>query len=183
MKITGLIGVPGSGKSTFFRKNILDKMENKVVVKFFHGTKRQPITMTLDPQLRYAVFGVYEEGEQFPGTDKLSKSCGPAVRELLTELASGTETMYLAPGVQLDNSWSFFWEGERFSNNPMFQHLISLRDTGVVVETLFLNPPQETLARNRQGRVQNEKWLQGMETRIKNLVSKYGEGLQIKEIA
>lgn len=186
LSIYGLIGVPGSGKSTFFQKNVLKGSEG-TVVKFNYqqenpDKKWQPIALTLFPSEKKAVFGIYEEGEQFPGTDKLSKSCGPSVRQFLKDMANGKARNI--EGIMVDSSWSFFWEGERFTNNPFFQLLVAMKETGKAnVKVDYLSPDEAVLARNRKGRVQDAKWLQGMETRVSNIYKKYGEPLAIERIS
>lgn len=185
LKISGLIGVPGSGKSTFFKERVLKDSEG-ILVKFTYpqedpDKKWQPIAITLFPEVKKAVFGIYEEGEQFPGTDKLSKSCGPSVRAFIRDLAQGESKML--EEIQVDSTWHFFWEGERFTNNPFFTFLEGLKKAGLAsVEVKYLFPTEDVLARNRAGRTQDAKWLQGMETRVSNIYKKYKDSLCIEKI-
>jgi hypothetical protein len=176
MKIKGLIGVPGSGKSTVM-KDKLSVMGGAYELRSWKHPqedpekKPQPITAWLYPSFRTLVFGHYDPGVEFPGTDTLSKSCGSSVRQFLLDVLEHSPVDI--GGILVTKEWSFLWEGERFMNRPMFDFFRDIKYKGaeVVVDLLEVSP--ETLARNRAERVQDPTWLRGMETRVRNIVACY----------
>jgi len=153
MKIIGLIGEPAAGKSTVFRK---------LLASFGEGTVRKEglVVYTEYPDDKVIVAGIYDE-QVFSGTDRLSKGCGPKYREWLT-------TKCADPAY---SDWTFYWEGERFSNSKFFDFF---RDECSDVTIYYLMADSKTLnERNANRSNQNPSWRKGMATRMFNLREGY----------
>jgi ABC-type dipeptide/oligopeptide/nickel transport system ATPase component len=152
MKIIGLIGEPAAGKSTVMKNFIATLGEGEIV-------KDGLVVYTRYNDDRVIIAGKYEEGVTFCGTDTLSKGCGPKYREWL-------EKVHRDPAFE---NWTFYWEGERFSNNPFMELLTNLGAT-----TYYLEADGKTLnERNANRSNQNLTWRKGMQTRMHNLRDKY----------
>jgi ABC-type dipeptide/oligopeptide/nickel transport system ATPase component len=153
MKIIGLIGEPAAGKSTVMR-DFLAGLGPKEVVK--EGL----VTYTRYNQDKVIVAGIYDD-QVFSGTDRLSKGCGPKYREWLA--AKNLDSDY--------DTWTFYWEGERFSNSKFFDFFYS--ECGNVL-VYFLSADEELLdERNANRSNQNASWRKGMRTRMRNLRENY----------
>jgi ABC-type dipeptide/oligopeptide/nickel transport system ATPase component len=153
MKIVGLIGEPASGKSTVFRKLI-------ATLGGYSIQKQGLVTYTLYHDDKVIIAGIYDE-QVFSGTDRLSKGCGPAYREWITQKNEGPDW----------DSWTFYWEGERFSNSKFFDFF---RDECSDVTIYYLMADEATLnERNANRSNQNPSWRKGMATRMRNLKEGY----------
>ena len=153
MKIIGLVGEPAAGKSTVFRSLIESLGEGTV-------RKEGLVTYTEFPTTKVLVAGIYDESV-FSGTDRLSKSCGPKYREWLDNKTKDPEYA----------GWTFYWEGERFSNGKFFDFFFSLGTSSVVY---YLEADEDTLnERNANRSNQNPIWRKGMATRMRNLREGY----------
>jgi hypothetical protein len=167
MKIIGVIGEPAAGKSTVMR-NFISGLSGGVV------EKEGLVTYTNFPDFKVIVAGIYDE-QIFSGTDRLSKSCGPKYREWLTMKNSDPEF----------NMWTFYWEGERFSNNKFFDFFFK---ECVEIRVYYLTAEEETLnLRNTNRSNQNPTWRKGMKTRMENLRDKYrlievGQGFSLTKV-
>lgn len=154
MKIIGLIGEPAAGKSTVM-KNFISGLGDGSIIK--EGL----VVYTVYPEHRVVVAGKYEEGVTFCGTDTLSKGCGPKYREWIANKNANPEW----------NDYTFYWEGERFSNSKFFDFFHSdCKD----VTTYYLEADEDTLnVRNASRSNQNDSWRKGMRTRMHNLRKNY----------
>ena len=73
-KILAVIGRPGVGKTTLFKKFIESKnWENKELIKL--------VPSLYNEELDLHILGKYEEGEVFAGTDRMSMAVMPAAVE------------------------------------------------------------------------------------------------------
>lgn len=155
MKIIGLIGEPAAGKSTVMKKLIASLSPISAVVK--NGL----VVYTLYPEDKVIIAGKYEEGVTFCGTDTLSKGCGPKYREWLQ--AAQTEHRF--------EDYTFYFEGERFSNSKFFDFFYSeCKD----VTIYYLEADENVLnERNAARSNQNDSWRKGMRTRMLNLKNGY----------
>ena len=154
MKIVGLIGEPAAGKSTVMRK-FIDTLEGGSAI-----VKDGLVVYTLYPDDKVIVAGIYDE-QVFSGTDRMSKACGPKVREWLTQMNK-------------DPAWddyTFYWEGERFSNSKFFHYFYN-ECPEVTIYCLMAD--EATLnERNANRSQQNETWRKGMRTRMRKLRTDY----------
>ncbi len=154
MKIIGLCGEPASGKSTIMRA-LISRLQGEGTLK-----KEGLVVYTEYPEDKVFVAGIYDEAV-FSGTDRTAKSCGPKYREWLD--AKNADPEY--------DSWTFYWEGERFSNSKFFDFFyVGCPD----VTTYFLEAdPQLLDERNASRSNQNPSWRKGMATRMRNLREGY----------
>ena len=153
MKIIGLIGEPAAGKSTVFRKLIATLGGSSI-------QKQGLVTYTLYHDDKVIVAGIYDE-QVFSGTDRLSKGCGPTYREWIAQKNENPEW----------DDWTFYWEGERFSNSKFFDFF---RDECSDVTIYYLTADEKTLnERNANRSNQNPSWRKGMATRMRNLQENY----------
>jgi GTPase SAR1 family protein len=154
MKIIGMCGEPASGKSTIMRK-FISGLQGTGIVK-----KEGLVAYTEFAEDRVIVAGIYDEAV-FSGTDRTAKSCGPKFRDWLA--AKNSDSDY--------DDWTFYWEGERFSNSKFFDFF---RDECSDVTIYYLNADEETLnERNANRSNQNSSWRKGMATRMRNLREGY----------
>lgn len=154
MKITYYIGVPGSGKTTLMR----NKLEEFRKVEPDEWVKEGFVTYHKFPSQKVIVLGKYDE-RTFSGTDTWSKAAGVKFRQWLLDNEESLK------------DWTITGEGERLSNNP---NLDAMFATGNM-ELVLVQVSDEELDRRRAARnnTQNESWMRGMQTRIRNLCSKY----------
>ena len=148
-----LCGEPAAGKSTV--------MKNFIATLGSYSIQKQGlVTYTLFHDDNVIIAGIYDE-QVFSGTDRLSKSAGPAYRKWLATMNANPEW----------DDWSFFAEGERFSNSKFFDFF---RDECSDVTIYYLNADEETLnERNANRSNQNPSWRKGMATRMRNLREGY----------
>jgi len=154
MKIIGFIGEPASGKSTVMREIISSfkgvgyvRKIGLIVYTFYHDDKA-------------IVAGIYDD-QVFSGTDRLSKSCGPVYREWIKEMVDDPDF----------DDYTFYWEGERFSNNKFFDFFFQECPDPLIY---YLEVNEEVLNERNQARSQqNDTWRKGMKTRMNNLKNKY----------
>ncbi len=148
-----LCGEPAAGKSTV--------MKNFIATLGSYSVQKQGlVAYTLFPDDKIIIAGIYDE-QVFSGTDRLSKGVGPQFREWIAQKNENPEW----------DDWSFFAEGERFSNSKFFDFF---RDECSDVTIYYLTADEETLnERNANRSNQNPSWRKGMATRMRNLREGY----------
>jgi hypothetical protein len=153
MKIIGIIGEPAAGKSTVMRNLI-------ATLGGYSVQKQGLVAYTLFHDDKVIVAGIYDE-QVFSGTDRLSKGCGPTYRDWFATKNANPEW----------DDWTFYWEGERFSNSKFFDFFFN-ECSGVQVN--YLVAEDEVLnERNANRSNQNPTWRKGMKTRMENLKKNY----------
>lgn len=146
MKIIAIGGEPGSGKSTLM-KRIISNFEMEPKYKEFK----------LVPYLQrdsIYVLGKYEEGEVFSGTDRMSMAVQPEAIKFLKTLSDDSIVLY---------------EGDRLFTASFLEHCIDEYDLEIIYLSTDKKVRQERY--KERGSDQNEKWLQGRETKIANILS------------
>lgn len=135
-----LIGQPGSGKSTLMAAL----------------TGSQLVTINRKPfaHIEY-MNGAVQLGAvraEFSGTDALGMDVQPKVLKWLTEAAPK----------------AVCGEGDRLANGKFFT---AVKELGFTLTVVLLTVPDEVAAARRAGRGsnQNETWLEGRKTKVKNL--------------
>lgn len=143
--VLALIGEPGTGKTTLFRKFIDQyKWENVEPVKL--------VSSMYCKDTNTYILGKYEENEVFAGTDKLSMCCQPQVVDFIS-----------------NSNANILFEGDRLTNMKFFDFLIGLPETDVKI--IVLTVPQEVMNERYQdrGSDQSDTFLKGRKTKINNI--------------
>ena len=136
-------------------------MRNLIATLGGHSVQKQGLVVyTLFHDDKVIVAGIYDE-QMFSGTDRLSKGCGPTYRNWLATKNANPEW----------DGWTFYWEGERFSNSKFFDFFFN-ECPGVQIN--YLVAEDEVLnERNANRSNQNPTWRKGMKTRMENLKKNY----------
>jgi len=149
-KIIAIGGVPGTGKTTLMRNFIatIDDWEMVEPVKL--------LSCMYSKSKDCYIFGKYEEGEVFAGTDRLSMAVQPNAVEFLKSTQS-----------------NIIFEGDRLFNQSFLEVIMGLPNTDLQI--VYLTAPQSTLESryNDRGSEQSEKFLKGRETKYNNLLSNF----------
>ena len=159
-KLIGICGVPGTGKTTLMR----EWMSTRI------WTEDKPAQL-LDSHVSndgIRVFGRYENGEIYAGTDKLSMSVMPTAIEYLRS--------------EKDGEGVFVFEGDRLSSIKFFS---AAREYGYDVYIIILETSEEERERRYGDRMsdQNQKFIQGRITKVKNINTMFGPSLYEDGIA
>lgn len=148
-KILALIGEPGTGKTTLFRK----------FIEQYTWEKREEIKLVntmycKDKDLH--IIGKYEEGETFAGTDRLSMSVVPEA----IKFVEGTSS-------------NIMFEGDRLTGSKFFDFLVNLPETELKI--IVLNVSSNTLKERyaERGSNQSETFLKGRKTKIGNIMTNF----------
>jgi hypothetical protein len=149
MKVVGFIGVPGVGKSTRMRK---------IIEGLGSGTleKEGMVSFHLFPETKSVVVGIYDD-QLFSGTDRLGMAIAVKFREWATAKFLDGE----------HDDWTMYWEGQRFSTNPMMKFFFENFDANI-----YLLEESDEVLQQRQderGNKQTASFLKGMKTRVENL--------------
>lgn len=146
IKIIAIGGEPGAGKTTFMREiikriNPVPKYDEFKLVPFLQKDN-------------IYILGKYEEDSIFQGTDRMSMAVQPAAVKFLDSLSDNSVVLY---------------EGDRLFNNSFLEHCDGKFDLSII----YLKTDKETRqARCKdRGSEQNETWLNGRETKVKNILS------------
>tara|TARA_R110000803_G_scaffold63790_2_gene124525 strand:+ start:1280 stop:1849 length:570 start_codon:yes stop_codon:yes gene_type:complete len=147
-KLIGVVGMPGTGKTTLMRE----------WMKSREWTYDKPIKL-LDSYTSgdIRLFGKYEEGEVYAGTDRLSMAVQPAAIEYMDTNPSPIN----------------IFEGDRLTSAAFFQKCI---DFGHDVSIIVLEV-SDTIREERyeeRGSEQSDKFISGRRTKIENIKSQFG---------
>lgn len=148
-KIIALIGEPGTGKTTLFRK----------FMEPFSWEKQEPVKLVNTmycKELDLHIIGKYEEGEVFAGTDKLSMAVMPEAIKFVKNTTSNV-----------------IFEGDRLTSSKFFDFLICVPDADV--KFIVLTAPSNILSERYEARGSNqsETFLKGRTTKINNIRSNF----------
>ena len=148
-KIIAIGGVPGTGKTTLFRKFMEGKTFEKV-----EPVKLMPALYSAELDLY--ILGKYDEGEIYAGTDKLSMACQPNIQEFAASTTS-----------------NILYEGDRIFNQSFLEFAMDLPD--VDLQIIFLNASQPLLEQrySDRGSNQSETFLKGRNTKYNNLLGNF----------
>jgi GTPase SAR1 family protein len=145
--VIGIIGAPGTGKTTLM-KQWMERWDWE-----YHRTGQLDHYVSGD----LVVLGVYPEGETFGGTDKLSMSIAPQVVEFL------------------DNNEDkvILFEGDRLNSKKFFQEVL---DKGWNLRIVALDVDKEERERRyeERGSEQDPTWLQGRISKVENVIEEFG---------
>lgn len=158
-KILAIGGVPGTGKTTLMRALMqsLGEWERVKPVKL--------VDCEYNKSHDLYVFGKYDEGEVFAGTDKLSMAVQPEALQFIKN----------------NQDLNVIFEGDRLFNGSFLRDLMDLPDTDLKVVLLTCPNKELTERYKARGSEQPEKFLQGRKTKYDNLLMSFDIGSIIEE--
>jgi GTPase SAR1 family protein len=149
VKLIGIVGMPGTGKTTMMREWI----EKREWVK---DTPLKLLDSMINPEKSIRLFGKYEEGDTFAGTDKLSMAVQPVAIEYLN---NPTHDVNIFEGDRL-TSVKFFQEAERLGHEV---HIIVLEVSDATREQRYKD----------RGSDQSETFINGRRTKVQNIIDNF----------
>jgi broad-specificity NMP kinase len=156
-KVIAVCGVPGTGKSTLFRE----------FMKSSTWERTQPAKLVdseYSKDLDLYILGKYDEGETFPGTDKLSL----AVQPEFVKWFKVTESNILMEGDRLTNMNLY----ELMSEQPDIEfHIVVLKCKQDLLKQRYAD----------RGSNQSDQFLNGRETKISNIQNNFSLAEYITE--
>jgi hypothetical protein len=153
MKIVGLIGVPGTGKTTLTRAWMKQHASD-----WQRAEPRKLVTCEYSPSRNTYILGKYDEGEVFAGTDKLSMSVMPEAKIFLKEC---------------DKSTNIFFEGDRLGSASFFEYIMDLPKVELHILKLQADSRTLSIRYSERGSNQSEQFLSGRETKISNICNNF----------
>lgn len=154
-KVIGIIGIPGTGKTTLMRQWMAKREWTKdTPVKLLDGYVSGDIRL----------FGKYEDGEVFAGTDKLSMAVQPMAVEYM-----GNEP---SPVV--------VFEGDRLTSSKFFE---AVKRAGHDLSIIVLKT-DDAIRQQRyadRGSDQSETFINGRVTKVANIEDMFGEKILMGE--
>jgi broad-specificity NMP kinase len=148
-KIIAVGGVPGTGKTTLFRKYMEDK-------NWIECAPAKLVTAMYNPERDLYILGKYDEGETFAGTDRLSMAVQPPLQEWIAS-----------------QNCNILFEGDRVFNQSFLEFCMGLPNTDLQV--VYLKAPKTMLEQRYKdrGSDQSEQFLRGRETKYSNILSNF----------
>ena len=148
-KIVAVGGVPGTGKTTLFRK-FMEGLEWEKL----EPLKMLPMLYNKEHDLY--ILGKYEDGETFAGTDRLSMAVQPIAQEFVSTCSS-----------------NILFEGDRIFNQSFLEFASNLNN--VELQIVYLKAPQSILEQRYvdRGSDQSETFLKGRATKYNNILSSF----------
>ena len=148
-KIIAVGGVPGTGKTTLFRKYMEDK-------QWIETSPAKLVTAMYNAEKDLYILGKYDEGETFAGTDRLSMAVQPPLQEWIAS-----------------HNCNILFEGDRVFNQSFLEFCMGLPNTELQV--VYLKAPKDLLEQRYKdrGSDQSEQFLRGRETKYSNILSNF----------
>ena len=153
MTVIGIGGEPASGKSTLMKIIMSALAEQHAPVGFKSGLMRG---LSYGPVL---ILGLYPEGEEFGGTDRLSMAVLPEVVE------------FVKSQIAFPTLWKFcLFEGDRLFSAKLFEACGPLHREIYILEA---SPAEIERRQKVRGNKQSEVFRKGRATKIENIKKKY----------
>lgn len=148
-KIIAVGGVPGTGKTTLFRKYMEDK-------QWVETAPAKLVTAMYNVDKDLYILGKYDDGETFAGTDRLSMAVQPPLQEWIAS-----------------HNCNILFEGDRVFNQSFLEFCMGLPNTELQV--VYLKAPKDLLEQRYKdrGSDQSEQFLRGRETKYSNILSNF----------
>jgi len=147
LKLIGIVGMPGTGKTTLMREWMAKR----------EWTKDTPVKL-LDTLISgdIRLFGKYEEGDTFAGTDKLSMAVQPAALEY----------------IRMPTHDINIFEGDRLTSVPFFKEA---QKKGYDVHIIVLKVADDIREQRYKdrGSKQSEQFIKGRRTKIQNIINNF----------
>lgn len=150
MRIAALIGEPATGKSTLARALVAE-------LSMGFPFKKGLVTGTRHEKDRVLVLGTYENGERFPGTDRLSMAVQPQAEGFLAN--------------PVFSEWSVFFEGDRLGNRKFFNFLQVIGELRVFA--LMSSDPEKSRRHVSRADSQSPTFLKGRRTKVERLAAEF----------
>lgn len=148
-KVIAIGGKPGSGKSTLVRRFLSTlAIENDI------DTSVKLVPFHKHPHMPLYVLGKYEKDEVFGGTDKMSMACQPEVIKWMNALSDKDIVLF---------------EGDRLFNGSFLNYCMDNHDLSIIHVKVDKNLLQDRY--KERGSNQNEKWLEGRNSKINNILT------------
>lgn len=169
MKVIAIGGEPAVGKSTLVRK-VLAMLEPS------HGFSYGRLKGHLVRAENLWIFGVYAEGQVFPGTDRLSMSVQPDANAFLQAMARDPAKLVAAYSLQSGHvpkhKPTILFEGDRLVNGKFVQEC--QKHTKDVRLMVLETTPERKGARHAERKDnQGASFLQAKATKTANLLLQY----------
>ncbi|AGS80999.1 hypothetical protein [Caulobacter phage Cr30] len=148
--IVAMIGLPAVGKSTIFK-------EFMKLTDDWELVPRKNVAHHYSKKLNAVIIGKYEDGEVFPGTDRLGLNTQPHCKEFIEEASDV----------------NFFFEGDRIGNQSMFEWIAELDDTDFTILNVVADPRTISIRHKKRNDDQSEQFLNGRETKIAGICKNF----------
>ena len=146
-KIIVIGGYPGTGKSTIV-KSLLKKLD-KLNERF---AKMKYESLSYMESKSFIILGKYDDGELFPGTDKLPMNIQPIAKEFI---AKQKKTILM--------------EGDRLFNMQMLDFIQEEVRADLFIYIVEVEENKLNERRSDRGTNQNIIWLKGRKTKVDNI--------------
>jgi len=156
--VIGFGGEPATGKSKLMKAAMTELNEQPMVTDVRMGS--HTIKLTIFFKNDVTVIGHYQPGDTFGGTDRLSMSIQPSMEEYIKIL------------LKRDSDTSLWFEGDRLFNVKFIEYLKSFQE---ITSFFFILDARENIkvARHAERDNQNESWLRGRATKVRNIKEKF----------
>lgn len=149
-KVIMVTGMPGTGKSTLFRA-FMSRIND------WESVPLKNLAHHLSKSQNLVILGKYEDGEVFPGTDRLGLNVQPYAKQFL-----------------IDNpDLNVLFEGDRLGNQSFAEFISELPNTEFHIIKLNADSRTLSLRYKERGSDQSEQFLRGRETKIAGITRNF----------
>lgn len=168
INIVGLGGEPASGKSTL-ASLLLDSLEGEKE-DFEEGLVKGHYF----PEEKVVILGIYEEGEDFSGTDRLSMAVMPEAQDFLGR----------AQEIFDEEDLTIFFEGDRLFSSKFIDHCRSHEDVDQTKWVILLVDEDIADFRHKdRNDSQSKKFISGRKTKYRKILERWDLGGSVKSLS